>query len=48
MEEQALVRFLKNKSCSVQGATRAEAAKYIHDMFEAIWISNAKEVWDIS
>ena len=32
MEEQALVRFLKNKSCSVQGATRAEATKYIHDI----------------
>ena len=32
MEEQALVRFLKNKSCSVQGATHAEATKYIHDI----------------
>ena len=32
MEQQALVRFLKNKSRSMQGATNAEATKYIHDI----------------
>ena len=32
MEEQALVRFLKNKSCSTQGATHAEATKFVHDI----------------
>ena len=32
MEEQALVRFLKNKSRSMQGATRAEATKFVHDI----------------
>ena len=32
MEEHALVRFLKNKSRSMQGATHAETTKYIHDI----------------
>ena len=32
MEEQALVLFLKNKSCSMQGATRAEATKFVPDI----------------
>ena len=35
MKEQALVRFLKNKSCSMQGATHAEATKHIHDVLRA-------------
>ena len=32
MEEQALVRFLKNKSRSMGGATCAEATKHVHDI----------------
>ena len=32
MEEQHLVRFLRNKSRSMQGANRAEATKFVHDI----------------
>ena len=36
MKEQALVWFLKSKSCSMQGGTHAEATKCIHDML-CVW-----------
>ena len=36
MEEKALIQLLKNKSCSMQGATHAEANKYIHDILHVL------------
>ena len=36
MEEQALVRLLKNNSISIKGATHAEATKFVHDTLR-VW-----------
>ena len=50
MEEQALVQFLKNKSHFMQGATRAEATKFVHDILRVRehLIKQCKRRWHIS